>query len=341
MSTRTCVARALCVVLTTAAGTGLRPAHAVEVAGSRPAEPKRGFLVDRLSRSDLRIWRAIEEVIAASDASGAPRSPTLRRLWEWARTSTDTLHVELVAPSKLAAGIVGVFRVERFDPTGQDHVIVIRLSPERIRSANANSGPNAVLSFDRFEGLTDVERYAEVLAHELAHAFYVLDSPDRLAELQGAERAIEEFLYRAGRGTGPPHKEIAHWCASSLAVLAASEAHAESVEAAVLRELAATRRVATDREDSPAERRARWTDETSDRRNEAAERDKPLYSAPPTGPAIEEDVYLPGREARGAGVDRWRSKLALDLVPTRSWDGSAREAWVTSTAPVTPAWSAK
>src|SRR5688572_25410704 len=157
MSSRRCVARALCVVLTTASVTGLRPAQAVEVDGSRSNATNRGFVLDRLSKRDVRYWRAIEEVVTASDASGAPRSRTLRRLWEWARTSTHSIHIEMVSPSKLAAGTVGVFRVERFDPAGHSHVTVIRLSPERIRFAKTNSGPNAVLSFDRFEGLTDVE----------------------------------------------------------------------------------------------------------------------------------------------------------------------------------------
>jgi hypothetical protein len=323
MSTRTCVVRALCVVLTTAGATGLRPAHAVEVAGSRPAEPKRGFLLDRLSRSAVRTWHAIAEVVAASDASGAPRSPTLRRLWEWARTSPHALHVEMVSPSKLAAGVVGVFRVERFDPAGQSHVAVIRLSPQRIRYANANSGPNAVRAFNRFEGLTEVERYAEVLAHELAHAVYFLDSPDRLAQLQGAERAIDEFLYRAGRGTGPAHKEIGHWCASSLAVLAASEAHAETVEAAVLRELAATKRLPTDREDSPAERRPSGTEKPSDPPNEANKWDKATILGPANWDGLPRRPRSSWtRSARRAlGMDGARNRLSTRPLRDR---GTAR-----------------
>jgi hypothetical protein len=242
MSIRTCVSRALCVVVAAVAATGLRPAQAVEVAALGHTEP-RGFLLDRLSRRDLHTWRAIEAVVAASDAYGAPRSPTLRRLWEGAQTSTHALQVEMVSPAKLAAGVVGVFRVERYDPAGERQVMVIRLSPQRIRHAVANSGPNAVRAFNRFEGLTEVERYAEVLAHELAHATYVLESPERLAQLLAAEGAIREFVRRAGRGTGPGHKDVGHWCASSLAVLAASEAHAESVEAVVLRELVDSRRL--------------------------------------------------------------------------------------------------
>jgi hypothetical protein len=240
MSTGTCVASAFSVVLTAAVAAAADTAPAPQVVVSRPAAARRGLLLDRLHKGDLRIWRAIEEVVAASDASGAPRSPTLRRLWEWAQTSTHVLQVEMVSPFRQPAGIVGIFRVERLDPAGRSHVAVIRLCPRRILLAKVNSGPNSIRSFDRFEGLTEVERYAEVLAHELAHAEYSLESPERVAQIEAAQRAIDEFLDRAGRGTGPAHAEVGRWCASSLAVLATAEAHAESVEAAVLCELAGT-----------------------------------------------------------------------------------------------------
>jgi hypothetical protein len=189
------------------------------------------------------LWRAIEQVVAGSDAAGAPRSPTLRQLWDWARTSPHDIHVEMVPPSKLAAGLVGVFRVERRDPEGRSHVAVIRLCPRNIERAKVSAGPNAMTSFVRFEGLTEIERHAEVLAHELAHAQHVLDSPERLAEIEAAQRTLDEYLSRAARKTGPPPHEVGRWCATSLAVLAAGEAHAESVEAVVLRELADTARI--------------------------------------------------------------------------------------------------
>jgi hypothetical protein len=147
----------------------------------------------------------------------------------------------MVSPSKLAAGLVGVFRVEHLDPAGRRHVAVIRLCPTNIQRAKASRGPNSIESFVRFEGLTEVERHAEVLAHELAHAQYVLESPERLAEVEAAQRDLDEFVTRAGRRTGPPHHEVGRWCRKSMDVLAASEAHAESVEAVVREDLAGTR----------------------------------------------------------------------------------------------------
>jgi hypothetical protein len=255
MSIRTCVARALCVALMAGVASASDPAPAREsdpppglrrrdgaaVVSSRSERAGTGLLLGRLSKGDVRIWRAIEDVVAVSAASGEPRSPTLRQLWEWARNTTHVLHVEMVSPFGQPAGIAGVFRVERVDPAGQSHVAVIRLCPRNIRKANAARGPNSVVSFVRFEGLIDVERYAEVLAHELAHAEYFLESAERLAQLTAAQGAIEAFLSGARRATEPVHQEVGRRLEKELSVLAASESHAESVEAIVLGELAGDR----------------------------------------------------------------------------------------------------
>jgi hypothetical protein len=252
MSIETSVARALCIVLTAGAASAPDPAAAREsdthpvlergdfrgtgIVSSRPAEAG-GFLLDRLSKGQVRIWRAIEKIVEASDSSGHPRSPTLRRLWDRARTSTHVLHVEMVSPFKVPSGIVGVFRVERVDPEGRSHVAVIRLCPSNIRRAVAGPGPDAVDSFVRFEDLSEVERHAEVLAHELAHAEYFLDSPERGAQLVGAQHAIEAYFSTTEPAMERLPRELGQRLRTPLAVLAATELHAESVEAIVLREL--------------------------------------------------------------------------------------------------------
>jgi hypothetical protein len=228
MSIRRSVARAYCVIVTAMIAGAPDPARAGE------ANPLPGFRLDRLSKGHIRTWRAIEQVVAASGPSEEPCSPTLRRLWEWARTCTHVLHVEMACPPNFV-GTVGVFRVERVDPAGLAHVAVIQLCPRSIQYATVRPAPDAVDPFVRFEGLAEIERYAEVLAHELAHAKYVLENPDRLAQLVSAQGAIESFLSQPG--VKRPHREVARRLPESLAVLAAAEAHAESVEAVVLREL--------------------------------------------------------------------------------------------------------
>ena len=270
MSIKTCVARAFCVVVTAAVAGAPHPARAGEpdhlpvperqapratVVSSPPARAGTGFRLDRLSKGDVRTWRAIEQVVAASGPSGEPRSPRLRRLWEWARTSPHVLHVEMVSRFRVPAGTVGVFRVERVDPAGLSHVTVIRLCPGNIQNAKVGRGPNSVTPFVRFEGLTDVERYAEVLAHELAHAEHALENPERLAQVVAAQRAIEESLpaFRSGSERGAEGLPLEHGrrLRESLAVLEATEAYAESVEAVVLRELAGGRPSQTAKERVP------------------------------------------------------------------------------------------
>jgi hypothetical protein len=218
---------------------GQKPAAslAAAVEPHATAQPS-GLCLDRLSKGDLRIWRAIEEVVAASDLSGAPRSPSLRRLWDWARASTHVIHVEMVPPSRLAAGMAGVFRVESTDLAGLRHVAVIRLCPSNIQRAKVATSPDAVKAFARFDGLTEAERYAEVLAHELAHAEYNLENRERVAELEAAQAAIAEVFARPARGAKPAYEDLVRRCEKPLVVLAAGEAHAQSVEAVVLRELA-------------------------------------------------------------------------------------------------------
>jgi hypothetical protein len=137
--------------------------------------------------------------------------------------------------------MVGLFQIERVDPAGLRHRAVIRLCPMNIRRAVAGPGPNSVAPFARFEGLTEAERYAEVLAHELAHARYFLESPERLAQLVAAQSAIKAFLAGNEGAREPVHQELGRRMQEPLAVLAATEAHAESVEAIVLGELAGNR----------------------------------------------------------------------------------------------------
>jgi hypothetical protein len=218
---------------TRAAGPGFL--SAAPVGPERAAEV--GFRLDRPSKGDLRLWHAIEGIATASDATGVSRSPTLRRLWDWARTSPHVLRIEIVAPSRIAAGMAGLFRVESVDPAGLRHVAVISICPDNIQRAKASAGPNSALFFVRFEGLTEAERYAEVLAHELAHAEYFLESVERLAELQAAQQAIQAALTRTRRAREEGVEDLVRESEKPLAVMAASEPHAESLEADVVREL--------------------------------------------------------------------------------------------------------
>jgi len=151
----------------------------------------------------------------------------------------------MISSLKMASGQVGVFEVERVDPAGLRHVAVIRLCPRNIELARTRTAPDAIVPFVRFDGLTEVERFAEVLAHELAHAEYFLESPEHLAQVEAARGAIEALRSSQRRAIGPVHSDLGRRLKEPLAVLAAAEAHAESVEAVVLGELTQDRRSQT------------------------------------------------------------------------------------------------
>lgn len=245
MSIRTRVARCLCAVaLVGSAGAASareagvsRSLEEVGTPDQAPGARAAGLVLDRLSERDLRTWRDIEAVVAATDARGRPRSATLRRLWTWAQASQHVIHVEIVPPSELPDGVVGKFRAEQVDPEGLRHVAVIQLCPGNIRRARVAPSPNGVEGFARFAGLTDEERYAEVLAHELAHAEYFLEDTDLFARLEAAHRARAEFLAGRERSMARLAPDLRERLARAGETLAATEAYAEPVEAAVLREL--------------------------------------------------------------------------------------------------------
>jgi len=251
MSLRTFAARSLCAVtpLVLAAppeawavrenAPGRRQVDSqTPILRQRAPSARTGLVLERLSERDLRQWREIEEVVAATVPGGAPRSETLRRLWEWARTTPHVIHVEIVEPSEVPNGIAGEFVVERVDPAKLSHTGLVRLCPGNIRNGRVATGPNMNVDFRRFDGLTDAaDRYAEVLAHELAHAAYVLESPERVARIEEAQRARQEFLDGRVYSLDRIPSQLRRRLEASRAALEDVERQAEAVEARVLAEL--------------------------------------------------------------------------------------------------------
>jgi len=92
-----------------------------------------------------------------------------------------------------------------------------------------------------------VERYAEVLAHELADAEYFMEVPKLFAQVEAAHRARADFPASGERSMERVSPDLRERRAEARVTLAATEAHAEPVEAAELAELngAAATRTAT------------------------------------------------------------------------------------------------
>jgi hypothetical protein len=175
---------------------------------SNPADPMAPtapcIRTDRLSRKQLRAWKAIEAKVFAKDASGRLRYPKLNSLWRSVETSGNLVYVELPAPKARYDREAGKFVVEKSGFEGQKHIAVIRLCLPVIDEALVRKRARGSDGFIRFDGLRKEERYAEILGHELAHAVWVLGDQgharllqELIAEVEGFERSRRRALHGA------------------------------------------------------------------------------------------------------------------------------------------------
>jgi hypothetical protein len=83
----------------------------------RPCQTRAGgILTERLSAKQLELWRKIERLVFAVDAEGRFLHPVLHALWKRVETSGHTIYLQ-ISESALSSS-AGVFRLEKFDPTG-------------------------------------------------------------------------------------------------------------------------------------------------------------------------------------------------------------------------------
>jgi hypothetical protein len=201
-----------------------------------------GILTDRLSVKQLQRWRRIERIVFAVDAEGRVLHPVLRGLWKWVDASGHAVYIEIRETSNPVGSAAGNFLIERFDPTGQRHIAVIRLNITTIDQAYVGPDvrrPNGLIPF---EGLGKEERYAEVLGHELAHAEDILSNRERA-------RLVEEYIEQTNELILSRHEtnvngyllgeEMRQRLLTRDCLLHGLEAYAEDVEILVWRELLA------------------------------------------------------------------------------------------------------
>jgi hypothetical protein len=224
----------LAIVLTS----GLTDAHA------QPAHPDirtgaPGIRSDRVPEELLERWRSIVQVVFAEGAAGRPRHPTLRALWDEVAASGHEVYVELYDPQNVVPCVAGSFVVESVRPDG--HIVAaLRLNLKTIDRVHVEQGPAD--AFVPFQGLGREGRYAEVLGHELGHAVWTLESPERARralELQSRQLELTRSLLRA---KGPDRAEIQCRLSEADAQAEALEAPARTAEARVWEELVTGRR---------------------------------------------------------------------------------------------------
>jgi nucleotide-binding universal stress UspA family protein len=84
--------------------------------------------------------------------------------------------------------------IERFDPMGERHIAVIRLSLTNISQAYVGRNTKRADGLIPFLGLEREERYAEVLGHELAHAVHILTNLGRARLVEEVVQQTNEML---------------------------------------------------------------------------------------------------------------------------------------------------
>ena len=226
------------VVIMVGAATEVEAGSGAAQPGLSPDGPG-GIRTDRLSGKKLEKWHQIVDLVLAEDHLGQPLHSTLRRLWDAVETSGHAVFIEMPDTKSYFAGR---FEVTRVDPEGQAHEALLLLNLRAIDRASTGPAAARADGFTPFKGLKKVERYAETLGHELAHAAWHLASPDRARLAQQLQGQMEEQA-RAIRASWVASGEAGSPAPSELDELARDlESPAEAAERAIWRELRASRK---------------------------------------------------------------------------------------------------
>jgi len=198
-----------------------------------------GLITSRLSPKELDRWKGIERLVFADNGNHQPLHPTLRGMWEWIETSGHVVYVEIMRSKRSATCTAGSFSIEYFDPKGERHIGIIKLSLANIDQAYVGEGTARENGFIPFEGLGKEERYAEVLGHELAHAVDILTTPvsAKMVEVK-IEKTNEMLLSALPRRKGDSlSSELKTRLSERDKLLQGLEKRAEQMEYIVWREL--------------------------------------------------------------------------------------------------------
>jgi hypothetical protein len=199
-----------------------------------------GLRTDRLSPKQLRIWQSIQNIASALDRSGRPLCPKLKELWRSAQQSGHLIFIELVTGGHWTAYSAGEFMIEKLDPEGKQHVLVLRLFLSTIDRASTNFAAAARSDgFIPFQGLHGKARYAEALGHELAHVVAVFNDPD-YSRLQVKAKEVRAAFLLAHHSRS---QQAADQNASMMRLTREAEKPAEIAEAEIWRELLASQRI--------------------------------------------------------------------------------------------------
>jgi hypothetical protein len=162
---------------------------------STAANAETGIRLDRLSPKHLKLWEAIKQIIIAENKDGAALYPMLRSLFEQLKTSNHEIYLEFDQTDAGCHCTAGQFFIERLDPLGGPNVAVIKLYSRTIEHAPIDPLANSKNKFVPLVGLNKLERYAEVLGHEMAHVVDILFDQERAT-------LVDDFLKKTDQAIG-------------------------------------------------------------------------------------------------------------------------------------------
>jgi len=194
------------------------------------------IVTHRLSRSDRRIWDSIRKIVLAQDKQGRLIHPKLYELWRSVETSRHEVTVDLMDGGLSYSNQAGKFTIEAFDPSGRHHVCSIRLNLATIRRVYTKASAMRPDGFVPMAELGEMERYAEVLGHELAHAAGILQDPDYLQLYQDVQKEVAEYERHLNHPAGIQDDQEIHLARIQI-MQRAFEKRAEAAEAEIWREL--------------------------------------------------------------------------------------------------------
>lgn len=135
-----------------------------------------GILTDRLTKSQLKAWNSILEVVLAEDSEGRPLRPTLYDLYHQVDASGHEIQIAL-STQRATMDAVGFCKIEIHHERPPEQVVLIQLNLGIIDRAVSHGRSRRADGLIPFAGLKKKERYAEVLGHELAHVVRLLTNP--------------------------------------------------------------------------------------------------------------------------------------------------------------------
>jgi len=198
---------------------------------------KGGIRLDRLKEKYCKDWRAVGAFLSATDTIGEPLYPRLYGLWQWAQSSEQAISIEFLdraAYKKLVGSII----VEHDALNPPNKVARITLYLKTIREAIAQDDFPRINGFIPFKDLGKHQRYAEVLGHELAHAYLIFTDPGYARIYEDLIRETEAYeATRKKSGKAFRASDTIRWLNRLKVVRDQFELPVEAIETEIWREL--------------------------------------------------------------------------------------------------------